>query len=117
MNDEPNTTAWEVGDLVIHDDIYTSAVDTWGVRIQTDIFIEEAAEAIQAISHHRRGRCDLDAVCGELADVWIMLSQMRIVYGKARFDKIFAEKLVSLKTKLDKVDGHLQQRRTTKTKQ
>ena len=81
--------------------VYVRALDTWGIGVQEDIFIEEAAEAIQAISHFRRDRCDMDTVCGELADLWIMLEQMRIVFGTDRFDRIFAKKVVALYTKLD----------------
>ena len=88
-------------------DIYILALDKWGVHIQTDMFVEEAAEAIQAISHYRRGRCDLDVVCGELADLQVMLEQMKIVFGTDRFEKIFAEKIVALDEKLSKCEKGL----------
>lgn len=81
--------------------VYTRALNTWGVDMQIDIFVEEAAEAIQAISHYRRGRCDLATVCGELSDLQVMLNQMKIVYGAERFDRIFAEKVIILDAKLD----------------
>ena len=77
------------------------ALKKWGVDPQINQFIEEAAEAIEAVSHHRRGKCDFDDVCGELADLLITLTQMRIVYGIDRFDRVLAEKLDSLETKLD----------------
>ena len=82
-------------------EIYTRSLDKWGVRLQEDMFIEESAEAVLAVSHFRRDKCDMDTVCGELADLWIMLEQMRIVFGTDRFDRIFAKKVVALYTKLD----------------
>lgn len=169
MNNKPNTIAWEVGDLVIHDadektaemlmrvietgcefdmvkteyvedraakssrempyylndvrylhdpllfgisisdapsaNIYKRAISTWGADVQQLIYIEEAAETIVAISHFSRDKCTLDEVVGEFADLQIMLNQMIEMYGKGIFDKIFAQKLDALKTKLDKVDG------------
>ena len=81
--------------------IYTRALDEWGVGLQLDMFVEEAAEAIQAVQHYRRGRNDMDTVCGELADLWIMLSQMKIAFGEKRFDYILAQKLDVLEKKLD----------------
>jgi len=82
-------------------DLSERALKKWGVDPQINQFIEEAAEAIEAVSHHRRGKCDLDDVCGELADLLIMLMQMRIVYGIDRFDRVLAEKLDLLEAKLE----------------
>jgi len=62
--------------------------------------LEEAAEAIQAVQHYRRGRCDMDTVCGEMADLQIMLEQLKIVYGINRFERVFAEKICALDAKL-----------------
>ena len=76
------------------------ALQRWGTRAQTDMFIEEASEAIQAMCHYRRGRCDMDTVCGELADLSIMIEQMKVVFGTDRFERIFAEKIVALDRKL-----------------
>ena len=81
-------------------EIYTRALDKWGVGLQVDMFIEESAEAIQAVQHYRRGRCDMDTVCGELCDLQIMLNQMKIVYGTDRFERVFTKKIVALDAKL-----------------
>lgn len=58
-----------------------AAVMKWGVELQKDMMQEECAELIQAIFHEKRGKCDASTVKGELADVEIMLNQMRIIYG------------------------------------
>lgn len=92
-------------DISDTNDIYKRAISTWGTDVQRLIFVEEAAETIVAISHFRRGKCTLDEVVGEFADLQIMLNQMIEMYGRGIFDKIFAQKLAALKTKLDKVGG------------
>lgn len=86
---------------MITESIYQRALNKWGVAMQNDMLIEECAEAIEAISHYRRCKCDADEVIGELADVQILLNQMKLVYGEDRFDRIFAEKLEALEAKLD----------------
>lgn len=88
-------------------EIYTRALNTWGIDPQLNMFIEEAAEAIQAVQHHRRGRCDMDTVCGELSDLQVMLEQMKIVYGTDRFERIFAEKIYALDEKLSECEKGL----------
>ena len=81
-------------------DIYKRAIEKWGVRLQVDQLIEECAEVIEAVSHYRRGKCSIDEVREELADLQIMLRQMRLIYGADRFDKIMAEKVNGLEAKL-----------------
>ena len=81
------------------------AHEIWdGNRIQ-DVFIEEAAESIQAVIHFRRGRCDLDNLFGEMADLQIMLDQMKVIFGQYEFDKILASKYAALDKKLDSIES------------
>lgn len=86
-------------------DIYKRAISTWGTDVQRLIFVEEASEALVAMSHFRRGKCSLDDVIGEFADLQIMLHQMVEMYGKDKFETIFAQKLYALKNKLDRLDA------------
>jgi len=58
------------------------AVDTFGVKQQKLIAIEELSELIQAICHNDRGKCDVSDVCSEIADVEIMLGQLRYIYDE-----------------------------------
>lgn len=76
--------------------IYEHALDVWGVLSQKNQVIEECSEVIQAICHYRRGKCNIDEVVGELADIQIMVNQMRIVFGADRFDHALAQKRVNL---------------------
>lgn len=68
--------------------ILQAAVDRFGVEAQTDMMIEEASELIKALLKFRRAcatgtleECDLDAVLEEMADCYIMLGQMCLLYG------------------------------------
>lgn len=82
------------------DNVYQRAIDKWGNGHQMDMATEEAAEVIQAIIHYKRGRCGSDVVCGELADLQIMIEQMKLIFGPKLFAKIFNEKLEALRNKL-----------------
>jgi len=83
-------------------DIYKRAIEKWGVKAQVDQLIEECAEVIEAVSHYRRGKCSADDVRGELADLYIMVAQMRLIYGEEMCDEAIAEKLESLEAKLER---------------
>lgn len=77
------------------------ALRKYGANAQMDQTIEECAELIVALRHYRRGKATDDDVCGELADVAIMLEQMRIQFGRERFDSAHREKLARLRRRLE----------------
>ena len=58
-------------------EILTVAIKTFGESAQEDVAIEECAELIQAISHKHRGR--EHNIAEEIADVEIMLEQLKII--------------------------------------
>lgn len=66
---------------------------------QRNVFVEECAEAIQAVCKLRiAGNIEdylakLDALAGEVADVLIMAQQMRIYLGREKVDKEIEFKL------------------------
>ena len=77
------------------------ALGTWGSDAQILMFIEESAEATEAILHHRRGKTDVDHVIEELADLQIMLHQMRMLYDHdQKFLEIYNRKLARLRDML-----------------
>lgn len=66
--------------------VLSKAINTWGYMMQEDICIEEMSELTKAIIKNRRnqdmavsGR--IDSIKEEIADVQIMLDQMRLIYG------------------------------------
>lgn len=61
--------------------IYRQAVDTWGAENQEKMAVEEMSELTKEICKHWRGSDNLDAVADEIADVTIMLEQLRLIYN------------------------------------
>ena len=57
--------------------ILNAAIKTFGEKAQEDVDIEECSELIQAISHKHRGR--EHNIAEEIADVEIMLEQLKII--------------------------------------
>ena len=80
-----------------------TALDKWGADAQTDQTIEECAELIVALNKHvKRTPQDgtLDNVMDEIADVEMMLAQMRLVFGIS--DEVIHERISEKFTKLEK---------------
>lgn len=59
---------------------YLAAVHMWGVEAQTKMAIEEMSELIKEICKIGRGKSDMEAFADEIADVTIMLEQLRLIY-------------------------------------
>ena len=65
--------------------IINRAVQFYGHTSQIDMMIEEMSELTKALLKHRRGPADeaaREAVREEMADVEIMLQQMKIIFGE-----------------------------------
>jgi len=75
-------------------DVYKRAADTWGEESQVGMLIEEMGELLSAINRRHRCRTDKSTVEEELADVEIMLAQMRII-----FDADLVDEWKAIKTK------------------
>ena len=82
------------------------AITTYGAPAQMDMAVEEMAELTKAICKVKRVSCTAEAkavlenVVEEMADVQIMLDQLRIIFGRSTVE---AEeyKLERLKKRLD----------------
>lgn len=77
-------------------EILTTAIRTFGEKEQECQAIEECAELIQAINHKHRGR--EHNIAEEIADVEIMLEQLKIIndcadavqeFRKAKIDRLY----------------------------
>ena len=80
------------------------AMQQWGLPAQLGMMIEESGELLQAINHMWRGRAGNETVdkallCEEIADCFIMLSQLRLI-DTERVDEYVA-------AKLDRLNGRL----------
>ena len=80
------------------------AAEIWDAERINIVFIEEAAEAIQSVIHFRRGKCGIKDLFGEMADLQIMLDQMKVICGQYEFDSVLAGKYAVLDLKLDNIE-------------
>lgn len=72
-------------------DLYDKLRDEFGVNEQIKVAQEECAELIVAISHYRRGRNH--NVEEEIADVEIMIEQLRLMFDENKINSIKEKKL------------------------
>ena len=61
--------------------VYQAALRKWGADLQTMMAVEEMSELTKEICKIKRGKIDLDSLADEIADVTIMLDQLREIYG------------------------------------
>jgi len=81
--------------------LYKEAVDKFGKKHQLLVAVEEMAEAIAKISQFvNRGRDVEEEMIEELADVSIMVEQMKVIYGM-RLTTAIGKKLNKLKGHID----------------
>lgn len=66
----------------IEEKLYANALDIWGEKAQLTVAIEELAELQQAISKVIREKPDWENLAEEVADVEIMIEQLRRMYPK-----------------------------------
>ena len=80
--------------------IFEQALKQWGAELQFDMVVEECAELIHAINAYKRGRATADQVLDEIADVQIMLNQMRVVFGMTETHVVYHRQLNRLYERL-----------------
>ena len=83
--------------------IYREAVHWFGAESQTRKAAEECVELSLALLHALDGRANLDNIAEEIADVEIMLAQLRLIYGGQDVDAWKAEKLAALSLKIEAI--------------
>ena len=62
-------------------EIQTNLVDKYGEEAQTRMAIEEMSELTKEICKHFRGNDNLEHIAEEIADVEIMLDQLKMMFG------------------------------------
>ena len=80
------------------------AIDTYGVDSQIDVAVEECSELIKALMKFRRrnGSGDTERdVCEEIADVGIMIDQLRMMFDSEYIDFVREEKIKRLEQRLN----------------
>jgi NTP pyrophosphatase (non-canonical NTP hydrolase) len=70
--------------------ILEKAINTYGVKNQEDVAIEEMAELTKAIIKNRRYNSDAtkENIAEEIADVIVMLAQLLFVYGVTKHSDV-----------------------------
>ena len=56
------------------------AINVYGKDMQLTVAVEELSELIKEICKHKRGADNREAIIEELADCYIMLQQIRIIF-------------------------------------
>lgn len=106
--DRPNHFA-DANKMVPNDErIMQQAIETYGVQAQCDVAIEEMAELTKAIVKIRRVADDygktqvaLDNLLEEIADVDIMIDQLKIMWGPKQVEEYRRKKLERLEKRLE----------------
>lgn len=66
---------------IIDKNLYKEAISKFGTSAQIIIAMEECSELIKELSKVLRGKCNVDNVSEEIADVQIMLEQLKIIFN------------------------------------
>ena len=62
-------------------EIYEKALRTWGTQAQIMMALEEMSELTKELCKHFRGRPNGAEIIDEVADVTIMMEQLRLIFG------------------------------------
>lgn len=62
-------------------EILYEAIYIYGIDKQLDMCIEEMSELTKEICKYKRGKCNYDEIIEEIADVYIMLEQLKIIFN------------------------------------
>ena len=82
-------------------DTYAETVRAYGKQSQLVMAMEEMSELTKELSKNLRGANNVDALAEEIADVEIMLEQLKVIFrNRALVDRIRAEKLIRLSDRI-----------------
>ena len=101
--------------------LYVAVIDTYGVEKQLDMVVEECSELIKAINKIKRNDClkyiglvqpslttttikqalIYNELCGEVADLEILLEQMRLILRSDQISLIKERKLQRLSERIN----------------
>lgn len=79
------------------------AIETYGYDMQLNVAIEEFSELIKEICKFNRGNENIDNITEEMADCYIMLEQLKIIFEikNSSIYSVMEQKLDRLKDRLD----------------
>lgn len=83
------------------EEILAEAIGTFGTDMQLTVAIEEMSELTKEICKAKRGAKNQDNIAEEMADVYIMLKQLEMIFcNSLEVDRAIEKKLKRLKLKL-----------------
>lgn len=85
--------------------ICREAVGIFGYESQERMAIEEMSELMDALMKRRRGRVTDEEVITEIADVTIMMEQLRWAYGRKEVDREIERKIERLRQRIENGDN------------
>ena len=87
-------------------DILRKTIETYGKDMQLTVAVEELSELIKEICKNRRGADNRECIVEEMADCFIMLDQLAMI-----FDIKPCEVNVAVKEKLERLEKRLSERK------
>lgn len=95
----------KMNDQMTKNEIYKVAIEKWGIPSQLEMMVEECAELIQALQKLKRVDASneflidgaTEHICEEIADVEILIEQMREIFTDKRIDYHKEQKLFRLR--------------------
>ena len=95
----------ENSDISKNEEVYQKAITIYGSKNQIDMMLEEMSELQKELCKFRRGRNNLDNIAEEIADVEIMLEQMKIIFDVKDKVNIYKDfKIKRLEKRLEIID-------------
>jgi len=88
--------------ILLEDKLLEELVRTWGKEAQIKMAIEEMGELITVLMRIDRGRVETGDVTTEIADVGLMIQQLRYIFGKEQVDLDTNYKINRVKERLQK---------------
>ena len=87
-------------------DIFRSAIDTYGAVMQITVAVEEMSELQKELCKHLRGRGSQENIAEEIADVEIMMEQMKMLFNcEASVLQVREKKVKRLKERIEQNEG------------
>lgn len=80
----------------VREALYECAMVVFGVPAQMRMLQEECGELIAMVNRLDRERCSVQDVINEVADVLIMVEQVRLILGSEQVDRAVQGKLTRL---------------------
>ncbi len=87
--------------------IFEQAIETFGKDMQLNVAVEELSELIKEICKSKRGRDNRDNIIEEMADCYIMLEQLEIIFDLKPAEILMAidQKLTRLKNRIEELEA------------